>query len=219
MGFLEIGTNMLRDTLVNTIALKLGERDDLTAAILAELLVAQEFRLEQNGRFQPWFMVTTNATISTTTNESKVVFPSDFVCEVEESALYIFSTLAAKWIPLEKGPEDKYENIQATSGVPEAYSVLGNFLQLFPTPNAVYQLRWKYAAKQAPLITNITNNWLTFAADLLMGDVGEHIAKQNLQNDKLAAMFAEQKKVAWDRLYTMHESRQHTNRQYSMDGV
>lgn len=209
---------MLRDVLVATIAKKLGDRTDLDDAIIAEMQMTQEFRLEQGGKFQPWFMITEDSTILTQVNEPRIALPANFVAEVEESGLWYLNEMANKWTPLVKTAEDEGRYYIAGTGAPQYYSVIGDRFTLHPTPDAVYTLRMRYAAKQPALTTNIENNWLKYASDLVMFDVCQHIAAENLQNDKLSQTFAVHKLEAWERLFIMHESRQHTNQEYRMGG-
>jgi hypothetical protein len=209
---------MLRDVLVATAALKLGDRTDLNAAIINEFQVSQEMRLEQNGRFQPWFMISEDSTITTVVGEPRVALPTNFVAEVEESGLWYYDAPSALWIPIEKAAEDLGRYHLTSNGPPQAYSVLGDVIRLHPAPDAVYTLRMRYAGKQAALTTNIENTWLKYASDLLLYDACERLAAENLQNANLALVFGAAKTDAWERLYVLHESRQHINRSYQMGG-
>lgn len=207
---------MLRDVLVAVLVERLNNRTDLEDAIVLEMQLAQEFRLEQNGRFIPWFMITSYQTFATVAGQAEVTLPSEFVSEVEEQLLWVYSDVAAKWLPLKKIAEDVGESWVADNAIPEYYSLVGDSLVLFPTPDAVYNLRWKYAAKQPALDTNIENAWLKYAADLLECEVGEALAKKKMQNEALASVFRQDKLAAWERLYVMHEARAHANRTYTM---
>lgn len=207
---------MIRDTLVALIASRLNNRTDLDDIIIAEMQLAQEFRMEQNGVFQPWFMVTEKSYEITDVNEPRVPVPEDFVMEVEEQGFWYFSGAESKWKKLTKVADEVGETKQLPAGPPKEYSLVGDHFTFYPTPDAVYSLRFRYAAKQLALSTNIENNWLKYAADLMIAEVGEAVASQHMQNEKLAALFRGGKKEAWTRLAIMHESRIHTNRDYTM---
>jgi hypothetical protein len=209
---------MLRDVLVATAALKLGDRTDLTAAIINEFQVSQEMRLEQNGRFQPWFMITEDSTFITAIGEPRVALPTNFVSEVEEGGFWYYDAPSALWVPIEKAAEDSGRYHLTADGPPQAYSLLGDRLMLHPAPDSAYTIRMRYAAKQTALTTNIENNWLKYASDLLLYDACERLAAENLQNASLAVIFGAAKTDAWERLYVLHEARQHTNRSYQMGG-
>jgi hypothetical protein len=207
---------MLRDTLVATLAGKLGQRDDLDEVIIAEMQFAQEFRLEQNGNFTPWFMLSEDATIDTTPGERRVVLPSDFIKEDEETPFTIYSPSAQMWIPLVKDSTFRFDvNL---SGLPCRYSIRGEYFILDTVPDSVYTIKTPYYGKQPALTTNIENNWLKYAGDLMLADVGTHIAKQELQNIALAESFNQQRMSAWERLLKHHEARTHERRQYRMGG-
>lgn len=209
---------MLRDTIVDSLVMKLGDREDLRTRIISEMQFCQTFRLEQNGRFTPWFMLTEYASINTTIDESRVVLPDDFLMEDEESPLFIRNDAGTGWDELVKGDGGKFLAANRERGKPEAYTVNGLRIELFPTPDAEYQMQWRYIAAQPVLDTNVENSWLKYAGDLVEAMVGERMASDVLRNEKLAATFRDAKASSWDRLYVMHEARAHTNRQYKMDG-
>jgi hypothetical protein len=206
---------MIRDTLVGIIAQRLNNRTDLNEIIIAEMQMAQEMRMEQNGVFQPWFMVTEKSYEVTDVAEPRIPVPEDFVMEVEEQGFWYYSSITAKWIPLKKTSDEVGEVQQLSPGAPKSYSLVGDHFTIYPTPDAVYQIRFRYAAMQASLETNIENSWLKYASDLLLAEVGEVVAIQHMQNEKLAMGFRSAKSAAWERLHKMHESRAHTNRDYT----
>jgi hypothetical protein len=199
---------MMRDTLVDVLVQRLNNRTDLRDAIITEMQIAQTFRLEQHGRFQPWFLITELATEITEINEQRVPEPNDFIIEVEEQALWVQNT-AGKWKKLTKGAEDDLQlKWGDAEGLPQNYAFVGSVFIMYPIPDAMYPLRMRYAAAQGSLATNIENGWTKYAGDLLIAEVGAAIAAQTMQNPTLAP--------AWDRLQTLHEARQHTNRSYTM---
>jgi hypothetical protein len=208
---------MTRDEVVAIIAERLGQRTDLNAAIIAEMQLAQSIRLEQNGKFMPWFLLTEYSTVQTEADEPRVAVPDDFIQEEEESGLWV-QTDAGIWIELRKASEDKafnaYEGVEPAQ--PERYALAGDHLTLFPTPDKVYNLRMRYFAQDIPLTSDIQNKWLKYAADLVIAEVGQVLAGRHVQDQTLEAGFQMDKAAAWQRLWLMHEARMHANREYSM---
>lgn len=208
---------MLRDTAVRLIAFRLNNRTDIDDAIIQEMQLAQEMRLEQNGRFQPWFMTTEYATELTDPEEARVPVPDDFVIELEEEPLWVLADDGI-WKRLTKlGEGDLQVKFGASDpAIPTHYALEGDHFTLFPTPDKVYQVRFRYAAKQEVLNANIENTWLKYASDILIAEVAETMALQVLQNEKLAAGFTKAKNEGWERLYVVSEARTHANRNYTM---
>lgn len=208
---------MLRDTVVSIIAERLNNRTDLNAAIIAEMQLAQETRLEQNGRFTPWFMLTpTIQELVTIIGASAIVLPDNFVSEAEEEPLWVQDVESQDFRQLRKVSLAEGKMFYPGTGEPKAYSFTGTLFTLYPTPDKLTTIFLRYNAKQASLATNIENAWLKYASDLMIAEVATVIAAQKMQNKELAAVFASARDDAWQRLFVMHESLQHTNREYSM---
>jgi len=210
---------MLRNTAVRLLAQRLNNRTDLDEAIIQEMQLAQEMRMEQGGRFTPWFMVTEYATKLTDPQENRIPVPDDFVIELEEEPVWVLATDGV-WKPLTKKGEGALQQYfgETLQLLPTHYALEGDHFTLFPVPDQAYQVRFRYGARQAPLTTNIENSWLKFAPDLMIGEVGEAVAMHVMQNDKLAAGFTKTKNEAWERLFIMNEARIHANRSYQMEG-
>lgn len=208
---------MIRDSVVDIIAQRLGNRTDLTDAIIAEMQLAQEMRLEQSGTILPWFLATEYTEVETVAGEGRLVLPDDFICEVEDSGFWILNPDNAVWIELKKRNEDDILNKYGViPDMPQMYSLVGEQFTLGPIPDAVYTLRMKYYAKDESLATNIENKWLKYAADLVIAEVGYVMASKHTMDDALAQSYLADKGVAWNRLNMMNETRQHANRDYSM---
>jgi len=207
---------MVRDSVVALLAERLNNRTDLNDAIILEMQLAQSIRLEQNGRFQPWFMLTTRVIFPTTANVETVSAPADFVMEVEEQGLWVLNPDTAVWGKLGKVSEEVGMGLYTATGLPLKYSLTNDTIVLYPTPDDAYSIRMRYAGAQPDLSTNIENDWLKYATDLMIAEVGYAIASTKMQNDKLASAFAVDKEKAWQRLWLMHEARQHVNQNYSM---
>lgn len=208
---------MIRDDVVALLAQRLNNRTDLNASIILEMQIAQSTRMEMNGKFQPWFLVTEYATEITDIGENRIQVPPDFINEIEESKMQILNPDTQKWIKLSKGDHDDLEEKWGTtSAMPQEYALMGDHFTFWPTPNQNYNIRMRYAGADTPLANNLENNWLKYAVDLMIAEVGSTIAATRMQNPVLAAAFEAEKGPAWARLLTMHEARMHTNREYTM---
>lgn len=179
-----------------------------------EVLLLQEIRLEQNV-WLPWFLETETAWTTTTVGEEQVQLPADFLGEVEEQALWRVED--GEFIPLKKMDYDDMLVRFAGEGAPRAYAVGNGYLFLRPVPTEAITLKMRYLARAEPLTSNIENVWLRYASDVVIAELGAVIAKQHMQHGELAATFAEDARIAWDRLYRVHIGRQETNRARLME--
>lgn len=206
---------MTRDEVVSILVERLGNRPALIPSIIMEMQISQAMKMEQNGKFQPWFLTTEYAIETTEVGENRIPLPDDFLMEVEEKGLWIKNS-EEKWVPLKKRPEDELTEFYGdTPAAPKEYALTGlNFL-LFPVPDAAYQIRFKYIASQEVLNSDVENNWLKYAPDLMIALVGHTLSLTRIQNPQLAASFEKEISPAWDRLFSMHEARAHTNTQYT----
>jgi len=208
---------MLRNACRDLIALRLGNRTDLDAAIVAEMQLAQEVVMEGSGQFTPWFLETELATSSCEANEERLALPTDFLAEVEEQPLWLYdSTAAQPFTELKKDSYDVLLQQYPEAGRPRAYALTEGYFLLKPTPDVVYSFKTRYYAMAESLSSNIENDWLKYAPDLMIAVVGEVMAGKYLQNPQLAATFKTDVASAWARLYVKHESRQHNGRTYGM---
>lgn len=208
---------MLRDDCVNLIALRIGNREDLAAAIVAEMQLAQALRMEEAGAFVPWFLETEMTTTVTTPGDERILLPSDFLIESEEQSLWRYDAAADQ--PLFEMKKDSYDVLvqkYPVPGIPVAYALSANYFLLKPTPDTEYTIKMRYYAKDTVLTSNIENKWLKYAPDLMIAVVGGVMATQYLQNQALAAIFQTEEAMARQRLWTKHEARQHVGRTYSM---
>lgn len=197
---------------------RLGNRTDLNASILMEMILAQETKLE-GGSFLPWFLLTPTETalVSVAATET-IALPADFLGLAEEYPLYLYQ--AANTPTKTELPKHSYATISAkyaVSGLPRAWAALENVIALAPIPDTVYDFRLRYYAKDVSVTTgNIENKWLKWAPDLFVAEVGAVMAGRYLQNSTLEQEFLKDIAVARSRLLVQHESRIHTGRTYSM---
>src|SRR3990167_6766699 len=155
---------MDRSTAVTMVQRKLGFRTDQSSVIIDALQDAQ-LKFER-GTTLPWFLITDVTSITTTSGSHKVTFPTDFLREYEEDALWYFDSAAdddEQWNLLKKDSFYTLRQLYPGSGVPVAYAIHEGEFFIFPEPDAVYTLKLIYYKKDTLLTTDVENDWLKYA--------------------------------------------------------
>jgi hypothetical protein len=129
------------------------KRSDLTSIIpdfitLAEARIARDLRLRRQ---------VTNTALSTVAGTQTVTLPSDFL-EMENITLTNTTPPAALSVVTPEIMDRKFPNGYVT-GQPVVYTIVGDAIQLGPTPDAVYTVSLDYYQRFAALSTTPTN-WL-----------------------------------------------------------
>lgn len=211
---------MTRDEVINIVLTRCGRRQnsaDFISHAQAEILQVQkdlELGVEipiLGGTFLPWFLLTEMMDVNTTVNEPRVAVPTGMLSMHEDIPLYLYDS--SKTQPYTKLKGDTYESIIGDpryqgSGKPKVYALVGQYFRLQPVPDAVYGLRTLVYLADTELNSDITNNWLTYAAPLVVAKLGEVIAGQYLYNLQLKAEFTTEAQRAAQKLFTMHEGRE-----------
>lgn len=213
---------MTRDKAKYLISLRLGRRPDLYDDIVQEMDLAMTVTLGQDPALDPWFLLTDPVGLQTVPDVATVAVPEEFFLEVEESKLQIQQD-DGSWTPLGKYDVDDLEThyVGAEPGSPEAYALTGAYFRLYPTPDAVYNLRFMHRKIAASLLNEPDgeNEWLLYAPDLVIAHVAAHMAAEYLQNQELAlAIAAGSLKRATDRLIRLNEARAQINHPRTMGG-
>ena len=157
-------------------------RNDLDSVIpdfirLAELRLQRELRIRQ---------MLTVAQATTTGGIATVGIPSDFL-EMRDIHIVANPVRTLSY----DAPNSFYRNTRSMqSGVPSAYTVLADEMQLAPIPDGAYILQMLYYAKPPVLSdTNQSNTFLANTPDaLLYGALGE--AEPYLMNDARLSVWA-----------------------------
>jgi len=157
-------------------------RNDLDSVIpdfirLAELRLQRELRIRQ---------MLTVAQATTTGGIATVGIPSDFL-EMRDIHIVANPVRTLSY----DAPNSFYRNTRSMqSGVPSAYTVLADEMQLAPIPDGAYVLQMLYYAKPPVLSdTNPSNTFLANTPDaLLYGALGE--AEPYLMNDARLSVWA-----------------------------
>jgi len=179
--------------------------------------------MEMGGTFVPWFLESEWSESATVVDDERLELPADFIQEIEDQVVQFKPDASSRWktIPKKRADELEYlsEDIENPVGFPRAYSLQNNYFIFAPTPDQIYPIRMKYFKRDVPfnLVTD-ENKWLRFAADWLMAETGQILAAQHLHDDELAVKFQMQVASAKQRVYTMHEAREHANRNYRSEG-
>lgn len=204
---------------------RLGNRMEagLRATCLSEMKLFQRTKLEK-GPTLPWFILSETASSNTTAGERRLALPDDFLREDDESRVYLI-TAAGKKIELEKGEyaeltamEDSSENEAESEGQPTHYALKGNYFHLFPTPDQVYTVQFRYYAKQDdPTDTTSSENaWFEHAPDLIIAEVGVVVAGQHIQDIEKVALFQTQANEARARMFVEATAREEAGRSRRM---
>lgn len=216
---------MLRDAAVALIKQGLGFRTDLDTEIVTQMRFQQEEILEQ-GATLPWFLISTVQSLTTVASTETLAIPSDFLLEVEEAALWFLDSgqsEGSQWRQMPKAFLDDIKTDEEATwadlilGAEPAYALVNKLFYFAPIPDAANTLRFIYYAQDTQLTSDITNLWLTHAADLLMARTGLAMA-EDIENDKAALKFETRLQRADARLAAENEARTHTQIRYIMGG-
>lgn len=208
---------MTRDDAIAFIQEQLIFRKDLVSTIQNNLIRAQ-IQLEAAPGLKPWFLLSEKSFRFTTAFERRLPVPVDFLQEAEQGTL-VYIDQEGEETELEKGSYDELlAGYSATMiGHPEAYSLDGKYFNLWPKPDAMYQLAMFYYKKDQPLVTNVENNWLREAPFVLIGQAGM-LTAQAIRNMQARETFLAMRQEAQATLVAQIEAREHTNREYQMGG-
>ena len=215
---------MDRDTAITLIKARMKRAGDtnLDELIVAEMQLVQSTDLE-GGPNLPWFLLSENLSAATTADEERVHVPinveftgNDFIREFEEGALWLYNNDEGKYELL---PKDDYDIILAKypgGGKPKKYSLNGDYFRFRPLPDVAYTLRMKCYLRDRTLSTNIENDWLKWAPDLMIAKVGAKIARYHLRDEKVADMLDNEATTAASRLLVQDTARKQANLELTM---
>jgi hypothetical protein len=210
---------MLRDSAVSLIATRLGNRTDLDSRIVAEMQYVQE--MLENREYLPVFLLSDITSLATVADQDYVSLPSDFLREYEEGNLWYYdSTVSAgvsPWKEMSKRPvQDVKEGYSLTTDSPEVYALLSDKIIVGPVPNAAYTLKFYYYARDAVLSSNIENQWLKYAPDLMIALTGLQVATF-IQDATMINTFGAMATDADTRFMNADQARRHANQDYRME--
>ena len=209
---------MTRDEAVALLKARLTRTNDSTldAKIVTEMQFVQANVLEM-GEIVPWFLITDHQTLATVAGDEKVAVPAGFLQEVETDALWILED-DGTYSPLRKESYDVIASLSdyEDSGQPEVYSLDDAYFRLRPVPDAIFTLRLRAFMRDTVLTTDIENNWLKWAPDLLIAETGAIIAGNYLRDSEMFTAFANEASRARDRLMRNDLARSNANQRLLM---
>jgi hypothetical protein len=195
-----------RDEALTRIRFRLGNRSAsyLPTELIAEIKYAQIQLEDMLLKTPPWFLLTEFATEETAVGEERVPEPTNFLAEYEDGVLYRFDASATDpWIELGKGFFDAEKAFYTTAGAPVKYSKVGTYFVLHPTPDLVYTLKMKYYKRDTVLNTNIENQWLKYAPNILIARTGLNVSESVKDRDSarfFAGLYAESERALATRI-------------------
>lgn len=202
---------------INLLMNRLGRRTDtaLRATALDEINVA--INAAEYGNFQPWFLKTTG-TIVTVADTESYALPTGFLREDDDEELSFLDGTDPYFLKKHLKEKLTKSNLGAETDRPTHYAIWGEQIHLSPVPDAVYTITIPYAAATTAITdtaTATTNKWLLFARNWILGDAGVQIAGFNLQNQRLAAIFASSAKASRAQVLALHKAREASNADFS----
>lgn len=183
---------MLRDTAVEIIARRLGNRTDLDEAILDEMKLAQT----QMEKFwpsdtMPWFLRTDTTSLVTVDGTATISLPTGFLREADDGGLFVYDGDEETWSRLCKHPLSMLWEAATEEGIPTKYALGVTNITLWPTPDAVYSMKMEYFGAATELEDNVENAWLANAPELLISATGLRMAAY-VQDDRVGQLFMTQ---------------------------
>ncbi len=169
---------MIRSKIVTRIRRRLGYNTGLSAEIITDAIDDAQEELEELME-KPWFLESEEATIQCTIDEERVIVPSNFISMIPEQDLYVVDSGEARW-PLTPLTTDQLRNTrqlslsnQVVEGVPQFSALSGDYLRLYPVPDAAYQLKMIYY-KMLDKMTADTdeNGWAKHTPNTIIGKAG-----------------------------------------------
>jgi len=206
---------MKRDSAIEVIMSRLGNRKGLEEKAVLEMQLAQE-RLE-TGPEMPWFLETKDTSV-TAASTSDLALPTLYQ-RTHDDGIWIkdVSDLYQPVCKIDLPALLRFRAGNTSEGLPDRYALWGTLIELYPTPNAVYSIDHYHWAKGALLDTNVENAWLQYSADLLISETGIVMA-QCLRDDKAVQLFASERQDAQKRLTIDSVAREEAGRVQRMGG-
>lgn len=211
---------LTRDEIVTMTLNRLGNksRHEALRVVAKEEIKLVQQRLEQSQKL-PWFLLSEDSFTTTKVNEPRLTVPKDHLLDYEQGALWLIRPQDGEVERLEKYDLDrmrkKYSSV--TPNQPKRYALTNLYYRLNPTPDAVYTMQLMYYQADIELGLHTVNKWTTYAADVLVGELGLILAGQYVNDQARVDDFSSYLEAARSRMYMKTEARDHTDRDYEMD--
>ena len=209
--------------MVGSIQRRLGFRSDLVTVILDNASIAQE-RIELvEVKTKPWFLLSETANTNATILDERVSLPTGFLGEAEQSGVWVTDSDGADK-QLTKGPYDRLKEEYTGSGLPVAYSLLGNYYRLHPKPDVAYGVKIFFFKKATAVPSVLTGNesfenqWMLNAPSVLENLTGALTAK-DIQNTAREVEYMTAFEAAKQELFLQIVAREAVNNERTPEDV
>jgi hypothetical protein len=203
---------MIRSEAIAIVKNRLGRRSDLDAEILSEIQLTQK-KLERDT-LRPWFLARTENVLLATAADSLAV-PAGFLDFPDWGGLWWENTAAtdaARWQPIRRAFLSDLVDESPVPGAPGWFEMVGSNFLFNVAASQDFTIRQIYWGKEPSLANDIENEWLVWAADLVIAETARQLASTYLQDPTQAQSHAEDVKIARSSLWRMHESREVSTR-------
>jgi len=175
-------------------------RSDLTAQI-PDFISLAEVRINRDVAKMNLVGLEKRATASTTSGDDYLATPSRML-SVKSLKLNTNPVRVLKYMT----PDSLSRLYTGSTGVPKAYTVIGDEIKFGPAPDGVYTVEINYCAKETPLSSSNSSNWfMANTPDLLLyGALVE--AEPFLKNDERIQVWSGMYSTGLDSLDTMNKS-------------
>jgi len=211
---------MTRDETIAVLKSRLNRTDsDIDTILVGEMQIVQNTVLE-GGSFLPWFLRTTG-TVTLSSGASSITPPSGFLRVAEGRPVRYLDPTASTTDAYRK-VNNKAEQFvldgfeEEGTGAPQYWFTQGTVLGVRPFADQDYTIQLRYYGRDTLLTTDVTNNWLTYAQDWFMGEVGFLVSSTYMENEKQAALFMGLAERGKDRVWRQHEAIMAQGADYSM---
>lgn len=151
---------------------------------------------------KPWFLHKTIT--SELTTEGYILYPNDFLSELEGERFYLmdeddYPIGVLQKVDYKRGVKDYYG---WDAGCPRAYAVRPGRWIFFPKPDTLYTPSITYAASEPRLDTIVneaSNRWLEYAGDLLVAYATKRLAG-SLKEQEIMQGATQAEQQAWMRI-------------------
>lgn len=221
---------MNRTAAIALMSARLGFKTDASAALISRLTNTQNM-LENGGIFildpgggtgfntpLPWFLREEDTTLAVLNGVRTTALPTGFIAEVDGIPPHFFPPNLSRLRYLEKGPPTALGGVYFTPGAPRAYEVRASTIYWWPVPDANYTLTWSFMKGQPTLDTDIENEWLRLAPNLIIGHAGEEYAL-DLRDFEAAKHFAKMKYEGAKQLMVLNTRKAMQNRRTAIGRV
>lgn len=200
----------------------LGFRTDQSDNIILGLRRAQ--RLLELGQSLPWFLISEDAVLTGAADVAYVAFPTGFIREVDDEPWYFTMTGDDSTTKLKKVPYDQLldigrnpETSEEETGVGIYYAIRTTRFYVRPIPTAAWTMTGSYYKAADTLDSASTNNWLTYAPEVLYGAAAMSMAR-DLRDDYAYKTAETLFKEASARVLADTITREYGNREQFMGG-